>query len=148
MFIDNVPSGFVAGRDYVSVVAADNYGNGVASAHLMAQALDGKGTVGMVEHKVDFFVTRQRADAFEATIAENYPGMRIVGREGVSGPGLCRRGRGGRRCAPCRAIGPRRDLGCLGCARDGCPVANVKRKQDHRDRVMQDHLPMEWTWVS
>ncbi len=26
--------------------------------------------------------------------------------------------------------------------------ANVKRKQDHRDRVMQDHLPMEWTWVS
>jgi len=23
--------------------------------------------------------------------------------------------------------------------------ANVKRKQDHRDRVMQDHLPMEWT---
>jgi len=24
-------------------------------------------------------------------------------------------------------------------------VANVKRKQDHRDRVMQDHLPMEWT---
>ncbi len=27
-----------AGKDYISVVSADNYGNGVASAHLMAQA--------------------------------------------------------------------------------------------------------------
>lgn len=86
VFIDNVPDGFVAGRDYVSVVAADNYGNGVASAHLMAQALDGQGTVGMVHHDADFFVTRQRAEAFEATIAEDYPGMRVVSRYGISGP--------------------------------------------------------------
>jgi len=27
-------------------------------------------------------------------------------------------------------------------------VANVKRKQDHRDGVKQDHLDMAWTWVS
>ncbi len=86
VFIDNVPDGFVAGRDYVSVVAADNYGNGVASAHLMAQALDGQGTVGMVHHQADFFVTRQRAEAFEATIAQDYPGMLVVARHGVSGP--------------------------------------------------------------
>jgi ribose transport system substrate-binding protein len=32
VFMDNVPSGFKAGKDYVSVVSADNYGNGVASA--------------------------------------------------------------------------------------------------------------------
>lgn len=86
VFIDNIPDGFVAGRDYVSVVAADNYGNGVASAHLMAQALDGRGTVGMVHHEADFFVTRQRSQAFEATIAQDYPGMRVVARHGVSGP--------------------------------------------------------------
>ncbi|MGQ0609284.1 MAG: substrate-binding domain-containing protein, partial [Chloroflexota bacterium] len=86
VFIDNVPDGSVAGRDYVSVVAADNYGNGVASAHLMAQALDGQGTVGMVHHEADFFVTRQRAEAFEATIAQDYPGMRVVARHGVTGP--------------------------------------------------------------
>ena len=86
VFIDNVPDGFAAGRDYVSVVAADNAGNGVASAHLMAQALDGKGTIGMIEHRADFFVTRQRAESFASTIADDYPGMRIVGREGVSGP--------------------------------------------------------------
>lgn len=86
VFIDNVPDGFEAERDYVSVVAADNYGNGVASAHLMAQALDGLGTVGMVYHQADFFVTRQRAEAFEATVAQDYPGMRIMARHGVSGP--------------------------------------------------------------
>ncbi len=86
VFIDNVPDGFVAGADYVSVVAADNYGNGIASAHLMAQALDGQGTVGMVHHQADFFVTLQRAEAFEATIARDYPGMRVVARHGVAGP--------------------------------------------------------------
>jgi len=39
VFMDNVPTGFVAGKDYTSVVSADNYGNGVAAAHLMAKAL-------------------------------------------------------------------------------------------------------------
>ena len=86
VFIDNVPAGFVAGRDYVSVVAADNYGNGVASAHLMAYALGGTGTVAVIEHDAEFFVTKQRAQAFEATIAQDYAAMRIVGRRGVTGP--------------------------------------------------------------
>ena len=86
VFIDNIPAGFAAGRDYVSVVAADNSGNGVASAHLMAQALDGQGSVGIVHHDAEFFVTRQRLDAFVATIESDYPGMRIVARHGVSGP--------------------------------------------------------------
>ena len=37
VFMDNVAAGMTAGKDYVSVVSADNYGNGVASAHLMAK---------------------------------------------------------------------------------------------------------------
>src|SRR3989454_433822 len=44
VFMDNVPSGFKAGTDYVSVVSADNYGNGVAAALLMAKKLGGKGS--------------------------------------------------------------------------------------------------------
>jgi len=92
VFVENVPDGFVAGRDYVSVVATDDYSNGVASAHLMAQALGGQGTLGMVHHEADFFVTRQRAQAFEATIAQDYPGMRIVGRHGVTGPDFAAEG--------------------------------------------------------
>ena len=86
VFMDNVPAGLVAGKDYVSVVSADNYGNGVASAHLMAQALAGEGEIGLVFHAVDFFVTRQRHDAFKKTIAENYPEIKIVAEEGISGP--------------------------------------------------------------
>ena len=86
VFMDNVPKGMTAGKDYVSVVSADNYGNGVASAHLMAQALEGKGKVGIVYHEADFFVTRQRYDAFRTTIRQNYPGIEIVEQRGIGGP--------------------------------------------------------------
>ena len=87
VFMDNVPAGFVAGKDYVSVVSADNYGNGVASAHLMAKALgpDG-GDIGLVFHAADFFVTKQRYDAFKATIASDYPNIKIVAEQGIGGP--------------------------------------------------------------
>ncbi len=57
VFMDNVPKGFTPGEEYVSVVSADNYGNGVASAHLMARELNGEGKVGIVFHEADFFVT-------------------------------------------------------------------------------------------
>ena len=86
VFMENVPPGMSVGTDYVSVVSADNYGNGVASAHLMADALDGDGKVGMVFHAADFFVTRQRYDAFKATIAESYPDIEIVDEQGIGGP--------------------------------------------------------------
>ncbi len=86
VFMENTPPGLKAGEDYVSVVSADNYGNGVASAHLMAKALNEKGKVGLVYHAADFFVTRQRYDAFKKTIAENYPNIKIVSEQGIGGP--------------------------------------------------------------
>jgi ribose transport system substrate-binding protein len=86
VFMDNVPAGFKAGTDYVSVVSADNYGNGVASAHLMAKALGGEGEIGVVFHAADFFVTKQRYDAFKATIASDYPNIKIVAEQGIGGP--------------------------------------------------------------
>jgi len=86
VFMDNVPQGFTPGQDYVSVVSADNYGNGIASAHLMAEALGGEGQVGIVFHAADFFVTRQRYDAFRATIEENYPNIEITEEQGIAGP--------------------------------------------------------------
>jgi ribose transport system substrate-binding protein len=86
VFMDNVPQGFVAGEDFVSVVSADNYGNGVASAHLMAQALGGEGEIGIIYHDSIFFVTRQRYDAFKKTIEENYPGITIAEEQGIPGP--------------------------------------------------------------
>jgi ribose transport system substrate-binding protein len=86
VFMDNTARGLVAGKDYVSAVSADNYGNGVASAHLMAQALGGKGEIGVIFHAADFFVTRQRYDAFKKTIAENYPDIKIAAEQGIGGP--------------------------------------------------------------
>ncbi len=86
VFMDNVPSGFEAGKDYISAVSADNYGNGVAAAHLMAKALDESGKIGLVFHAADFFVTRQRYDAFKTTITENYPDIEIAAEQGIGGP--------------------------------------------------------------
>jgi ribose transport system substrate-binding protein len=82
----NVPAGFVAGKDFVSVVSADNYGNGVAAAHLMAKALGSKGEIGLVFHAADFFVTKQRYDAFKKTITTDYPDIKIVEEQGIGGP--------------------------------------------------------------
>ena len=86
IFMDNVPKGLVAGKDYVSVVSADNYGNGVAAALLMAQALAGRGDIGIIYHAADFFVTRERYDAFRTTIADYYPGIHIMAQQGIGGP--------------------------------------------------------------
>jgi ribose transport system substrate-binding protein len=86
VFMDNVPKGFTAGKEYVSSVSADNYGNGIAAAHLMAKALGGKGEIGLVFHAADFFVTRQRYDGFKKTILEDYPDIKIAGEQGIGGP--------------------------------------------------------------
>jgi ribose transport system substrate-binding protein len=85
-FMDTVPQNFTPGENYVSVVSADNYGNGVAAAHLMAEALGGEGQIGIVYHAADFFVTQQRYDAFKTTIEENYPSIEIVEEQGIAGP--------------------------------------------------------------
>lgn len=84
--MDNVPDGLEHGSDYVSVVSADNEGNGVVSAHLMAKALGGSGKVGLIFHEADFFVTRQRYEGFKRTISESYPNIEIVAEQGIAGP--------------------------------------------------------------
>lgn len=86
VFMDNVPNAFEPGTDYVSAVSADNFGNGVAAAHLMAEALACEGSVGIVYHEADFFVTRQRYDAFKETIEAEYPGIEIAAEQGITGP--------------------------------------------------------------
>jgi ribose transport system substrate-binding protein len=86
VFMDNVPQGMTAGKDYVSVVSADNYGNGVVSAHLLAKALGGKGKIGVIFHEADFFVTKQRYDGFRKTITDDYPDLQIVESKGIAGP--------------------------------------------------------------
>ncbi|MFP3041101.1 substrate-binding domain-containing protein [Treponema primitia] len=78
VFMDNCPDNMTAGVDYTSVVSADNYGNGVAAAEVMGDALGGKGKIAMVFHDANFFVTNQRDNAFRRTIKEKYPNIQIV----------------------------------------------------------------------
>ena len=85
VFMDNVPKGLVAGKDYVSVVSADNYGNGVAAGLLMAKFLKGKGNIGAVFHAADFFVTKQRYEGFQKAISE-FPDLKIIEAQGIAGP--------------------------------------------------------------
>jgi ribose transport system substrate-binding protein len=86
VFMDNIPEGFEPGKDYISDVSADNYGNGIASADLMAEDLEGEGKIGIIYHEADFFVTKQRYEAFKTTIEEKYPDIEIVAEQGVAGP--------------------------------------------------------------
>jgi ribose transport system substrate-binding protein len=85
VFANFAPSGLVAGKDYVSVVSADEYGNGVAAALLLVQALGGKGEVGLIYHAADFHVTRQRYEAVKATL-KDYPDVKVVAEQGIGGP--------------------------------------------------------------
>ncbi|MFB9328665.1 substrate-binding domain-containing protein [Paenibacillus aurantiacus] len=86
VFMDNKAAGLTAGKDYVSVVSADNYGNGVEAAHILAKAIGEEGDIGVIYHDADFFVTKQRTEAFEQTIKESYPNIHIVERGGIAGP--------------------------------------------------------------
>jgi len=86
VFMNFAPNGLVAGKDYVSVVSADEYGNGVASALLMGKSLGGKGEVGLVFHAADFHVTRQRYEAVKKTLATQFPNIKVVAEQGIGGP--------------------------------------------------------------
>jgi ribose transport system ATP-binding protein len=86
VFMDNVPKGLIQGSDYVSVVSSDNYGNGVSSAHMMAENLADRGQIALIYHAADYRATRQRYDALKRTILESYPDIQIVEEQGIHGP--------------------------------------------------------------
>lgn len=86
VFMENPAKDFVAGKDYVSVVAMDNYGAGVLGAHQMARALCGKGEVAAVFHAAEAPTNVLRIQGFEDTIKADYPDIKIVESQGLLGP--------------------------------------------------------------
>ncbi len=86
IFMDNMPEGLEFGVDYISVLSSDNYGNGIFAGEIMGKELNGKGKIGVIFHNVDFFVNNQRVEAFETTIKEKYPNIKIVVRTGITTP--------------------------------------------------------------
>lgn len=86
IYMDNCPVDQEHGKDYASIVSADNYGNGVVAADIMAKALGGKGNIGVIFHDAKYFVTNQRVEAFEKTIKDKYPDIKIIDRGGFDDP--------------------------------------------------------------
>jgi len=82
VFADNGVDNYTAGKQYVSVVTGDQYGMGRAAADAIAEAIGGKGKIGMVWYDVDYFVTNNRDNEFERTIKNKYPNIEIVSKLG------------------------------------------------------------------
>lgn len=87
VFVDNGIDGYGAGTEYVSVVTGDHFGMGEAAADLMAQAIGGSGTIGVIFHDADFYVTNNRDRYFQATIEQRYPDITIAARQGFAEEG-------------------------------------------------------------
>lgn len=71
--MDNPPEGLEPGRDYASVVSADNHGNGQIAAELLAEHVRQDGTVGIIDFGIVWFSTNQRAARFRQWFADNRP---------------------------------------------------------------------------
>lgn len=75
--IDNVPTGLLPGKDYMSVVSADNFGLGKIAASLLSPHVRHAGAVGIIAYGVDFFVTNERDIAFRKWMAAERPDVTI-----------------------------------------------------------------------
>jgi len=89
VFMDNAMEDMVGGKDYVSCVSADSYGNGVVAARLLGNKLNGSGKVGMVYYDADFFVTNQRDAGFRDTLKSEFPNIEIVVEQGFTDENGC-----------------------------------------------------------
>jgi ribose transport system substrate-binding protein len=78
VLMDNVPVGMVTGKDCVSVISADNFGNGVVAAEILSNHLPEGGRVGIIGFKIDFFVTNEREIAFRKTMKERRPDVNLT----------------------------------------------------------------------
>jgi ribose transport system substrate-binding protein len=85
IFMSQAGAGMKPGKDYTSIISADDYGNGVASGYLMARELGGKGKIGVIYHDADFPTTKLRYDGFMDTI-KKYPGITVALKQGIAGP--------------------------------------------------------------
>jgi ribose transport system substrate-binding protein len=77
VLMDNAPIGMVARKDYVSVVSADNFGNGEIAAEILADHVMDRGTVLIAGYGVDFPVTNERELGFSKWLGERRPDIHI-----------------------------------------------------------------------
>ncbi|BDF57522.1 hypothetical protein CE91St36_03390 [Christensenellaceae bacterium] len=84
VFMSQAPNGMKAGEDYVSVVVPDDFGNGIVSADLMAEAIGGSGEVAAVYYATDYDTTNLRYLGFVTRLKAKYPDIALVEAQGFA----------------------------------------------------------------
>lgn len=77
VLLDNVPSGLLPERDYVSAVSADNFRLGQIAAQLLAPHVPHDGRVCVAAYNVDYFATAQREIAFGKWMRRERPDIHL-----------------------------------------------------------------------
>jgi ribose transport system substrate-binding protein len=84
ILLDNVPTGLLPGRDYTSLVSADNFGLGLIGAECLSQHVAEGGQVGILTYGIDFFATNEREIAFARWMKANRPDLSVQTRRFTS----------------------------------------------------------------
>ncbi|MYI70066.1 MAG: substrate-binding domain-containing protein [Boseongicola sp. SB0673_bin_14] len=75
--LDNAPTGLLPGKDYVSLISADNFGLGRIAAEMLSVHSSESGTVGLIGYDADFFATNERELAFSRWMQINRPDLKV-----------------------------------------------------------------------
>jgi ribose transport system substrate-binding protein len=77
VLLDNVPTGLLPGKDYISLVSADNFGLGKIAAEGLSPHLPLRAEVGVLGYDADFFATNEREIAFVKWMQVNRPDVSL-----------------------------------------------------------------------
>lgn len=77
VLLDNVPTGLLPGKEYISLVSADNFGLGKIAAEGLSPHLREGAEVGVLGYDADFFATNEREIAFVKWMQVNRPDVSL-----------------------------------------------------------------------
>lgn len=78
VLLDNVPTGLLPSKDYVSLISADNFGLGKMAAESLSAHLPPGARIGVLGYDADFFATNEREIAFVKWMQINRPDLDIT----------------------------------------------------------------------
>jgi ribose transport system substrate-binding protein len=78
VFMDNVPAGMAPGKDYVSVTASDNEQNAAFAAKQLADAIGGKGEVGIITLVYDYYYSVAARKTGALKTFATYPDIKVA----------------------------------------------------------------------
>ncbi len=84
--IGTVPEGYVAGKDYVSMITSELEAQGQYAADRLAEAVGYEGDIGAITISSVNFVSNTRDGAFRNRIKEKYPKINLVEEAGIEVP--------------------------------------------------------------